>query len=195
MNGSRKLVGNVGLHMLLGTKQDNMILKVLSEVRTSLEDLQLDINEVDNMEIDEPIPTLNHDVYIPNQRMIAPAVFEPIRPNRFIVVLPEDVNIPEWSVESVTMPQWVGSWLPIELKIRNLIGPSTSQAIFHRLMHIGNFELLIQMLDQIGNVVQQWTIYVNNIQSIDFGGVSSYYADGISIMTVVLNVNNCVLNF
>lgn len=121
----------------------------------------------------------------------------PIRHNKFVMTFPEDIDIPSWCINSFTMPSWSGSWNPIEIKIINTNGFSTAQRVFHNLRNSESFQIRLQMIDPIetDRVSQQWSVSVRNIESIDFGGTNNYSDDGVSIITIKMNVNNCVLNF
>ena len=76
-----------------------------------------------------------------------PLVYEPLRPNRFIVKIPSDLGIQSWWVTSSGMPSlninsveipWMNTstyipgrftWEKIDVVFKSLIGPSSAQAI------------------------------------------------------------------
>jgi hypothetical protein len=123
--------------------------------------------------------------------------FEPTRLNRFLVKFPEEFGLPQWSVNSITMPKLIGKnkWDDIKVKLINFIDPSANKHIYHNVIPNKKFDFTIEFLDPTGVEVQKFTITVKSVKSIDFGGLLSYGDDGIVYSTIIFKIKKCILNF
>lgn len=56
--------------------------------------------------------------------------YEPKYSNRFVVTLPEDFNLPNFTVKSATLPFYnQGKWGTLDVSFTDLIAPSASKAL------------------------------------------------------------------
>jgi hypothetical protein len=129
-----------------------------------------------------------------------PVVHEPTRTNRFVVEFPIEFGIDISSVKSVTMPTWTleNGWGDMVVTFYEFIEPSATRSLFYNLValeELRQFEMSISLLDPVGSVIRKWTINVDNVISINFGGIHNYGEDGIGEITMKLRINTCVLNF
>lgn len=153
----------------------------------------------------------------------APLVYEPLRTNRFIVRFPSDLGIQEWNVVSFARPNitinnepinfmntetyTIGSykWNALTLKLRDPIGPSSSQAVMEwvrlhaesatgRMGYAAGYkrDLEVEMTDPTGAVVQKW-IYKNClIASSDFGPLD-YKGGAVAEITISIQMDYAIL--
>jgi hypothetical protein len=130
--------------------------------------------------------------------------YEPKRSNRFILLFPDDFNIPPHVVSTTVRPSahFVNGrieWQDIEIVLRDPITPSMSEIINELFLRTGSqytnrdFEYRIQMLGPVGDVVEDWVIN-GFITSIDFGNLD-YTSDELMEITLTLRPNYCTLNF
>ena len=118
-----------------------------------------------------------------------PLQYEPLRNNRYIVKFPSDMGIQSWSVASSSLPSinqnsieipWMNTstyvlgryvWEKIDVTFRNLIGPSTAQALTEwirlqseevtgRQGYAAGYkrDISIELLDPTGVSVQKWIL-------------------------------------
>lgn len=155
----------------------------------------------------------------------APLVYEPLRKNRFILRFPADLGIQEWYVESAKRPSinqnateiqflntstWVVgryTWDDITVTFRDMIGPSTSQALMEwirlesesvtgRQGYAAGYkrDIELEMLDPTGAVVQKW-ICKNVFATVaDFGDLV-YSDDALAQATVTLKMDYAILAY
>lgn len=155
----------------------------------------------------------------------APLVYEPLRTNRFIVRFPADLGIQEWNVISFARPKisinkeaidfmntktWtIGTyeWGNVQLKLRDPIGPSSSQAVMEwvrlhaesatgRMGYAAGYkrDIEVEMTDPTGAVVQKW-IYKNClIESSDFGPLD-YKGGAVADITVGIQMDYAILAY
>ena len=153
----------------------------------------------------------------------APLVYEPLRTNRFIVRFPADLGIQEWNVESFARPHikidhddinfmntktWtIGSysWESVQLKLRDPIGPSSTQAVMEwvrlhaesvtgRMGYAAGYkrDIELEMTDPNGAVVQKW-IYKNCfITASDFGQLQ-YKGGTVATITLTIQMDYAIL--
>jgi len=134
--------------------------------------------------------------------MIEIKQYEPKMTNRFIVRLPEEMNIPQWVISSLTGPKYLldhlsGRWDDIILEINDPIAPSSSQTVFDNFIrkeNIESFDFWIDFLDPIGDVVEQWFIKEASISQIDFG-YYDYENNNRKKIKLTIKVKDCILNF
>lgn len=139
--------------------------------------------------IDDPGPIL-----VPNQRIEQP--FEPLRTNRFILsceLLPLDPHF----IKSVSRPSYYIEnnhifWQDLEIEIYEPITPSSTEIIFNSLRteQIGlmNHEIIIDMLDPVGDVVLQWSVH-GFVKEVNLSRLD-YNSDEITTINVIFGVNH-----
>lgn len=139
--------------------------------------------------------------------------YEPKRTHRFIVTLPEELNIPVFVIQQINKPKFVnGKWEDIDIEFIDLVGPSISQKLFSltnpkgyeiqvdkrtwfdKLLGKPIFEFYIEALDPTGVSIERWTIKVDKIVSIDFGKYN-YELDDLAKCRLVVKPKNCILNY
>ena len=133
----------------------------------------------------------------------APLHYEPLRKNRWLFRFPSDLGIMEWWLSSAARPKinqeeteipflntstWVlgrYKWDPIQVSLRDPIGPSATQAIMEwvrlhsesvtgRQGYAAGYkrDVEIEMLDPTGVVVQKWILKNAWLQGdVDFGNL------------------------
>lgn len=150
---------------------------------------------------------------------------EPKRKNRFLIRFPSDLGIAEYNIESASRPSYksnvvdvpflntsdkiVGrySWDPITVTFRDLIGPSTAQAIQEWVRLISESptgrqgyaagykrDVEIEMLDPTGVCVEKW-ILVDAFPSDSSYGDLSYSDDSLANITVTLQFYYAILAY
>jgi hypothetical protein len=155
--------------------------------------------------------------------MKMPLPYEPKRQNRFIMRFDSSLGINEWFVESSARPsitigtteiQFLNTstyvagrftWGTINVKFRDPIGPSASQALMEwvrlhaesvtgRMGYAAGYkkDCDLEMLDPTGVVVEKWLMEGCFITSANFGAVQ-YSSDGIATIDVTLRPDRCIL--
>jgi hypothetical protein len=130
--------------------------------------------------------------------------YEPKRPNRFLLLFPDDFDIPPHVVSTTVRPSatFVNGrveWQEIEIVLKDPIGPSMAERINELFLRIGShyanrdFTYRIQMLDPTGVVIEEWLI-TGLITRIDFG-VLDYSSEELMEITLSIKPNYCVLLF
>lgn len=153
----------------------------------------------------------------------APIKYEPLRQNRFIFSFPADTGIQSWWVSSSALPSinqkdieipfmntstWVLGryvWDSITVKLKSLIGPSTSQAVMEwvrlgsesvtgRQGYAAGYKrnVTIQMLDPTGVAVQKWVLINAFITTANFGALD-YGSDTLSEVDITLRYDYAIL--
>lgn len=154
-----------------------------------------------------------------------PNTYEPLRKNRFIFRFPSDLGIQEWTVESASRPNiqiasteiqflntstWVAgryTWQTINITFRDLIGPSTSQAIMEWIRLCSESvtgrqgyavgykrDTELEMLDPTGAVVQKWILKGCWLSDANFDSLA-YSDDAIATITATLRPDYCILAY
>lgn len=99
-------------------------------------------------------------------------IFKPTHINWFIVKLPEDINIPEYQITSIKLPNYkLGSWEDTEITFHDLInhdGTTTSKNIYNNILRKKDFKIEVLLLDNTGYVLQTYEIEIDSVSSIDF---------------------------
>jgi hypothetical protein len=155
--------------------------------------------------------------------MKMPVPYEPKRQNRFIMRFPSNLGINEWFVESASRPTvtinatpipflntetYVAgrfTWGTINVKFRDPIGPSASQALMEwvrlcaesvtgRMGYAAGYkkDVDLEMLDTTGVVVEKWILYGTFLTDVNFGSLG-YATDAIADITCTLRMDRCVL--
>lgn len=137
--------------------------------------------------------------------------------NRFIITFPEHFNIPQWVTFEASRPSArlitkdiLGVklfkklvWDNMIIKMRDPIGPSTSQSLMdliHKSLYEkkqiikDNFDLKLEMLDPVGHVVEKWALSKCEFKSINFGELS-YQIDDPVVCTLVIQLGDVVLEY
>jgi hypothetical protein len=137
--------------------------------------------------------------------------------NRFLITFPDYFNIPQWVVFELDRPSArlitkdvLGVnlfkklvWDDMIIKMRDPIGPSTSQSFmdlvhknfYHKERIIKNkFNMKLEMLDPVGEVVERWDLSDCEIKSINFGQLS-YQIDDPVVITLVIKLGSVILEF
>lgn len=152
-----------------------------------------------------------------------PIPYEPKRQNRFIMRFPSTLGINEWFVETSSRPAiTIGAtkmdflntstyvagrfeWGEINVKFRDPIGPSASQAIMEwvrlcaetvtgRMGYAAGYKknVDLEMLDPTGVVVEKWILEGCFIKSANFGSLA-YNSENLADITVSLRPDRCIL--
>ena len=155
--------------------------------------------------------------------MKMPIPYEPKRQNRFILRFPTTLGINEWFVESTARPHitinpveipflntstYVAgrfTWGTINVKFRDPIGPSASQALMEwvrlhaesvtgRMGYAAGYkkDIDLEMLDPTGVVIEKWSLIQCFLTDVDFGSVG-YTDDGLADISLTLRPDYCVL--
>ena len=131
---------------------------------------------------------------------------EPKRSTLFVVEFPQEFGIYPWVVQSVTKPRREGKrWENIDIRLIDIIGPSTSQRIMdmiqtceqrqsflQRLLGESLFYMSINILDPTGVEIERWNISVKEIVSVDFGELT-YGSKDVQTIKLELKPGDCVL--
>ena len=155
--------------------------------------------------------------------MKMPIPYEPKRQNRFILRFPSTLGINEWFVESAARPKitinpvaipflntetYVAgrfTWGTINVKFRDPIGPSASQALMEwvrlcaesvtgRMGYAAGYKknVDLEMLDPTGVVVEKWILEGAFLTKYD-GGALTYTSDGLAKVTSSIRMDRCIL--
>lgn len=155
--------------------------------------------------------------------MKMPIPYEPKRQNRFIMRFPSTLGINEWFVETAARPSisinpteipflntstYVAGrfkWNPINVKFRDPIGPSASQALMEwvrlcaesvtgRMGYAAGYKknVDLEMLDPTGVVVEKWIIEGAFLSSVNFDSLS-YKSDELATVSTTIQMDRCVL--
>jgi hypothetical protein len=155
--------------------------------------------------------------------MKMPVPYEPKRQNRFIVRFPSSLGINEWFVETAARPSikinsteipflntstYVAgrfTWNSIQVKFRDPIGPSASQALMEwvrlcaesvtgRMGYAAGYKqnVDLEMLDPTGVVVEKWILEGTFLTDVNFGSLA-YNADQLADITATLQMDRCIL--
>ncbi len=155
--------------------------------------------------------------------MKMPIPYEPKRQNRFILRFPSSLGINEWFVESASRPSikinsvpipflntetYVAgrfTWDEIQVKFRDPIGPSASQALMEwvrlhaesvtgRMGYAVGYKrnVDLELLDPTGVVVEKWILENTFLTSANFGSLG-YSTDGLVDITCGLRMDRCIL--
>jgi hypothetical protein len=155
--------------------------------------------------------------------MKMPVPYEPKRQNRFILRFPPTLGINEWFVETASRPKIsIGSkeieflntstfvsgrfkWETMNIKFRDPIGPSASQALMEwvrlhaesvtgRMGYAAGYkqDLTLEMLDPTGVVVEKWILQGCIITSADFGTLA-YNSDSLADISITIQPDRCIL--
>lgn len=155
--------------------------------------------------------------------MKMPVPYEPKRQNRFIMRFDSSLGINEWFVETASRPSiTIGSteipflntstyvagrfkWNPINIKFRDPIGPSASQALMEwvrlcaesvtgRMGYAAGYkkDVDLEMLDPTGVVVEKWIIQDSFLTSVNFDALG-YASDTLASISATLQMDRCIL--
>ena len=155
--------------------------------------------------------------------MKMPIPYEPKRQNRFILRFPTTLGINEWFVESTARPHitinpveipflntstYVAgrfTWGTINVKFRDPIGPSASQALMEwvrlcaesvtgRMGYAAGYKknVDLEMLDPTGVVVEKWILEGTFLSDVNFDSLA-YNTDALASITATLRMDRCIL--
>lgn len=154
-----------------------------------------------------------------------PLNYEPLRKNRWLMRFPADLGIQEWWLKSAKRPsikqngteiQFLNTstyvvgrytWDPIQITLRDPIGPSASQAVMEwvrlhsesvtgRQGYAAGYkrDVELEMLDPTGVVVSKWILKNVMITNASFGDLD-YSSDDLSEITLDLQMDYCILAY
>lgn len=154
-----------------------------------------------------------------------PLQFEPLRKNRFVFRFPSDLGIQEWFISAGSLPSIDQSvteipflntstyvlgryvWKPISITLRQLIGPSTAQAVMEwirlssesvtgRQGYAAGYKrnVEINMLDPTGVVVSKW-ILVNTMTTTSNFGQLDYSSSDLATIELGLQYDYAILPY
>lgn len=152
-----------------------------------------------------------------------PLNYEPLRKNRWLLRFPADLGIQEWWLSSASRPSikqtekeipflntstWVVgryTWDAIQVKLRDPIGPSASQAVMEwvrlhsesvtgRQGYAAGYkrDVELEMLDPTGVVVSKWILKNVMVTDANFGDLD-YSQDDIAEITMTLRFDYAIL--
>jgi hypothetical protein len=155
--------------------------------------------------------------------MKMPVPYEPKRQNRFIIRFPSSLGINEWYVISASRPKadikeveipflntstYVAgrfTWQTIDVKFKDPIGPSASQALMEwfrlhaesvtgRMGYAAGYkkDVELEMLDPTGVVVEKWILQGTFLTKLDFGSLD-YSQDALADISATLRMDRCIL--
>ena len=155
--------------------------------------------------------------------MKMPVPYEPKRQNRFIMRFPSSLGINEWFVETAARPHitiasvpipflntetYVAgrfTWGVINVKFRDPIGPSASQALMEwvrlcaesvtgRMGYAAGYKknIDLEMLDPTGVVVEKWILEGSWLMDVNFDSLA-YGTDGLASITAQIRMDRCIL--
>jgi hypothetical protein len=143
-------------------------------------------NNLESFNINKPTPNVK------SERIFQPVPFEPKRRNRWMVVFPEDYNIPTYCLRNTSRPSLNiinggQEWDDMFMEFNDPIGPSVTQAIMNLTYPpiLGEINFLLEMLGPVGDTVERWEIS-GIINRVDFGELSY---DNPETMTVNMNIS------
>lgn len=151
-----------------------------------------------------------------------PLTYEPKRNNRWLFRFPSELGIQEWWLSKAARPTidqkeveipflntstWVigrFTWDPIDLELRDPIGPSATQAIMEwvrlhsesitgRQGYAAGYKknVDIEMLDPTGVVVEKWRLEGTMATKVNFGSLSMD-DDGLATITISLRFDRAI---
>lgn len=128
--------------------------------------------------------------------------YEPKKSNRFQIRFPQSFNLHEWVCFETSRPKLnitskSLTWENLVIKMYDPIAPSTTQALMDLVQKdkiADKFDLNFEMLDPIGEVVEQWVLIDCEFLSVDFGELS-HNQDEMVICTLVIKIGKVVLQF
>lgn len=157
--------------------------------------------------------------------MKSPVPYEPKRKNRWLFRFPADLGIQEWWLASAARPSieqneveipflntstWVigrFTWSAIDVTLRDMIGPSSAQAVMEWVrLHSESItgrqgyaagykkDIEIEMLDPTGVVIEKWVMQSTMATNVNFGDLSMD-DDGLADITITLRPDKCLLLF
>ena len=155
--------------------------------------------------------------------MKMPVPYEPKRQNRFIMRFDSSLGINEWFVETAARPSiTIGAteipflntstyvagrfkWNPINVKFRDPIGPSASQALMEwvrlcaesvtgRMGYAAGYKknVNLEMLDPTGVVVEKWILEGSWLSDVNFDSLQ-YSSDALATISATLRMDRCIL--
>ena len=153
----------------------------------------------------------------------APLNYEPKKKNRFLLRFPSDLGIQEWTVESTKRPSitqnpveipflntstWVAgryTWDDLNVTFRDMIGPSTMQAIMEWVRLISESvtgrqgysagykrDLELEMLDPTGVAVEKWIIKNAWLTNVDNGDLT-HSDDALATISCTIKYDYAIL--
>jgi hypothetical protein len=154
-----------------------------------------------------------------------PIPYEPKKKNRFIIRFPSTMGINEWTVSTASRPKaTIGSveipyfntshfvagrykWDAISISFRDIIGPSTSQALMEwfrqhaetvtgRMGYAASYkkDIEIDMCDPTGATVERWVCEGCFITDLNFQDLS-YAEEGLAEIQLTIQPDRCVQVF
>ena len=154
-----------------------------------------------------------------------PMQYEPLRQNRWLMRFPSDLGICEWMLASASRPSikqgsteiqflntstWVAgryTWDTIQVKFRDPIAPSASQALMEWIRLCSESvtgrqgfasgykrDLELEMLDPTGVCVQKWILKNAWISNCNFDSLD-YSQDGLTTITATFVIDYAILCF
>ena len=155
--------------------------------------------------------------------MKMPVPYEPKRMNRFILRFDSTLGINEWFVESAARPSidikaveipflntstYVAgrfTWGKLNVKFRDPIGPSASQALMEwvrlcaesvtgRMGYAAGYKknVDLEMLDPTGVVVEKWILEGTFLDDVNFDSLA-YNQDGLATISASMRMDRCIL--
>lgn len=154
-----------------------------------------------------------------------PTPYEPKKKNRWLFRFPADLGIQEWWLMSGARPSITQNevpipflntetyvigrfnWEPIDLTLRDAIGPSSAQAVMEwvrlhsesvtgRQGYAAGYkkDVEIEMLDPTGVVIEKWVLQGTMLTNVSFGDLAMD-DDSIADITCTLRFDRAILIF
>lgn len=129
--------------------------------------------------------------------------FEPLHSDLFVVTFPNQFNIPEFSVRSVTRPsvrmdaRGLMRWNTIRIVLNNLIAPSISASVRDFVQYFEehpteSMVVRIETFDRAGVVIERWAIHTRGFLNVNWSDLSYRNPDGAEI-EIELQPDICIL--
>ncbi len=117
--------------------------------------------------------------------------FEPKRTNKWILNLPETLNLPSWLITETTRPiiivrDTIIEYAPLFIKFSDPIGPSTAEALFSMVQdNTKTFDYTLELVDPTNLVIEKWEINGCKIIGVDFGELSKKKSETVECVLTI----------
>jgi hypothetical protein len=128
-------------------------------------------------------------VYTDDGKSKISPIYEPKMANRWFLKFPKESNISEWYVKALTRPTYpfnIGG--KINVVLYDSIEPSTTGNLMKLIEKQKPFELKIEVLDPLAEVIEKWTLEGCVITSVQWGTLD-YQSKDISTIYVEVSYN------
>ena len=127
--------------------------------------------------------------------------YEPMLRNRFLLTFPQNFNIQRGLIQSASRPSvkiinGCVRWEPMTIVMHDPINPSVSVELTRiiRETPFESFNLILELLGPVGDVIEMWYLNDCTISSIDFGELDMDDDNGLTI-TMCINLGEIIQNY